>query len=107
MERAIRDKWTAALRSGKYEKCQSFLRSDHGYCCLGVLADIMRPEEWDEESSRNSGRDIYCHDHTDRMLSDEMLKAFGLRRQGASRLAGLNDSGRSFDFIAAYIERYY
>lgn len=34
------DQWIAALESGAYEKGKEQLRSDDGFCCLGVLADI-------------------------------------------------------------------
>ena len=46
MDRAIRDKWVAALRSGKYTQGKGLLcgREKEGgefeYCCLGVLAKI-------------------------------------------------------------------
>lgn len=37
----IRDAWTAALRSGEYQQSQGVLQSKDGYCCLGVLVDVV------------------------------------------------------------------
>jgi hypothetical protein len=37
-----KNKWTKALRSGKYKQGTGYLRSaDKEYCCLGVLCDIV------------------------------------------------------------------
>ena len=41
MDKAIAEKWVAALRSGKYKKGRGRLvDSKERYCCLGVLCDI-------------------------------------------------------------------
>lgn len=36
----LRERWIAALRSGKYEQGRQYLNNERGFCCLGVLADI-------------------------------------------------------------------
>ena len=45
MDQELKDRWLAALKSGKYKKGMSALcstRSDGNYyCCLGVLADLL------------------------------------------------------------------
>lgn len=33
-----------ALRSGKYKQSHHFLRTDEGYCCLGVACEIYRQQ---------------------------------------------------------------
>lgn len=33
-------KWVAALRSGEYKQAKKSLRTDEGYCCLGVACEI-------------------------------------------------------------------
>ena len=43
MKRADRDKWVAALRSGKYQQGQNSLCHRKKYCCLGVLAEVVGP----------------------------------------------------------------
>lgn len=46
MKRGMKKKWLEALRSGKYEQGEGYLRrglseNDHGcYCCLGVLYEV-------------------------------------------------------------------
>ena len=38
--------WIAALRSGDYTQTGSHLRDETGFCCLGVLCDIINPDGW-------------------------------------------------------------
>lgn len=40
MNAAIKAQWTAALRSGDYPQAKNNLRTEEGYCCLGVLCDL-------------------------------------------------------------------
>ena len=54
MNEAIKAKWLADLRSGKFPQTDSVLRNDEGYCCLGVLCDLYSREtgvEWEPRSS--------------------------------------------------------
>ncbi len=34
--------WIAALESGEYKQAQGRLRTNEGYCCLGVLCDVAK-----------------------------------------------------------------
>lgn len=49
MEDSIRDKWAAALESGRYEQAKGTLRRDDSYCCLGVLCEVFREETGEGE----------------------------------------------------------
>lgn len=52
MKPEVKEKWLAALRSGEYPQSVGALRSDAGYCCLGVLCDLYRlenPSRWVED----------------------------------------------------------
>lgn len=40
--------WLAALESGNFPQTQGLLRTDDGYCCLGV-AENVRGAEWQED----------------------------------------------------------
>jgi hypothetical protein len=40
MNQAIKTQWVAALRSGDYKQGQEALRTEDGFCCLGVLCDL-------------------------------------------------------------------
>ena len=49
MNRDIRDRWSAALQSGKYSQTTGRLTQGGGFCCLGVLCDLHSVEtgtEW-------------------------------------------------------------
>ena len=70
MDKLIRDKWVAALRSGEYLQTQGFLhRSNwyevptaetHSYCCLGVLCDlVVNDENLPEANWVKNGDGIY------------------------------------------------
>lgn len=45
----LKAKWLAALRSGEYKQGRYCLSTDNGFCCLGVLCDIVKDDvgyEW-------------------------------------------------------------
>lgn len=51
MEAAYKDQWCTALRSGDYKQGFGHLRQSNGqdvFCCLGVLQDVVQPEDWEE-----------------------------------------------------------
>lgn len=41
MNPEAKELWLAALRSGKFKQSRGTMRSRSGYCCLGVLAEVM------------------------------------------------------------------
>lgn len=106
MNKAIKRKWVAALRSGKYKQGGGELRyerdeGDIRHCCLGVLCEVM-------------GEAIeYGMSLPPEHIAKEAGLSFDVDEAAASdaktlapRLAGYNDDGRSFKWIASYIERY-
>lgn len=41
-------RWSTALRSGEFEQTSQRLHDDRGFCCLGVLCQVIDPEiYWD------------------------------------------------------------
>lgn len=42
----IKQKWIEALRGDKYQQTVGILKSASGFCCLGVLCDIVDPTIW-------------------------------------------------------------
>jgi len=63
MKASLKQKWLEALRSGNYEQaigllCQYEMREGQvvprGYCCLGVLCDVMDPTKWKLDGVRLS-----------------------------------------------------
>jgi hypothetical protein len=104
----LRQRWTDALRSGRYQRTQSSLRTCDGYCCLGVLADIIDPKGWtltDDHSTfvhnRAKKNDEYDGDD---YLADHTLTEVGMSDSVQNTLAVQNDDGKSFQQIATWIE---
>jgi hypothetical protein len=107
MNKRIKKKWVAALRSGKYEQGIAHLKKYKGYCCLGVLCDLYCKEKkkgWDAA--------IDSEDHVE-YLPEKVQKWAGLKDTNprvttpfsyADELSQVNDFGNSFEVIAKYIE---
>ncbi len=70
-------KWTTALRSGKFPQIIGQFETDEGYCALGVLIQTCPELRW---------------------------RDFGITQELVSKVAQLNDSGKSFESIARWLE---
>ena len=92
MDRALRDRWVAALRSGDYKQGRVYLHNSEGdtWCCLGVLCDVA--------GFRVTPRRRMFPTH-------RALQGMRLNEEIAYDLAHLNDDGASFGHIANVIER--
>ncbi len=100
MNKAIRDEWVKALRSGEYEQGREALCRDNQYCCIGVLYDSTVDAEW--ESSRNGSWGIYGEYA---QLPDDICELVNLDDHSHDRLVKMNDeSFCSFSEIADWIE---
>lgn len=111
MNREIRDKWTAALRSGTYRQGESKLRSsDDEFCCLGVLCELAVEEGVIPQPELDGDRYVYdggAHSY----LPKSVMVWAGLDSDNArysnapnDLLALDNDRGVAFPQIAAIIE---
>jgi hypothetical protein len=112
MQQELKEKWLKALRSGEYSQGTAALRTNIGYCCLGVLADVMgakwvkpscdEPEtEWSIERSPAIA-----------YLPTSYAKRAGLDSEIQDQLATMNDGGSGgfntplkFPEIADWIEK--
>ena len=105
MNKALKKKWVNALRSGEYKQGRVALynKGYDSFCCLGVLCDVAGI---DRDDIRGLG-----------MPTREQAKVIGMpyagphddyeaRKSIIGRLAKFNDDGKSFKWIASYIERY-
>ena len=94
MDKELKAKWVAALRSGKYKQGQGRLRSvDDTFCCLGVLADV-------EGKTWELIQQVY-------VVDGERWAVYGsyhLPTDAVGRLAHMNDEGSTFEELADYIE---
>jgi hypothetical protein len=86
MNPELKHKWTAALRSGEYGQSSCVLKDDNGFCCLGVLCDIINKDGWavNEEGDNIFDGEVY-------LLSDNMRKIAGISDDDCNRLIRLND----------------
>lgn len=115
---AVKRKWLAALRSGKYKQTTGALydSANDAFCCLGVLCHI---EGADKEDLMFSGQPADVDMFTDALLDyDEMTteqaskhsnKAFSFSvkyKKKLTPLSVLNDGNKlTFKQIANIIER--
>lgn len=82
MNQEIKEKWLAALRSGKYKQGKTVLRSqDDCYCCLGVLCDIQDSGQWVPiDHPKDGACYVYSQDgelnQFDFTIGSEVLPAF-------------------------------
>lgn len=113
----VKEAWTQALRSGKYDQGKHALRTkDNKFCCLGVLCDISNVGVWAlqgdgsyrykcEGYNNNSGEGlpIAVQDWAGIIgTSNPVLKQNDFK--GLYSAAGLNDDGTPFFQIADLIE---
>lgn len=107
MDAELKKKWIGALQSGQYKKGIGCLRDlEDNYCCLGVLADVLYPDEWIETISLLSGAASprwghgpsgninYLHDYAKYQIPFEIQKILG----------GLNDKNTTFEPVIEYIQ---
>jgi hypothetical protein len=107
-------KWVKALRSGKYKQVTDRLTElDNGkvlgHCCLGVLCELAVKDGVRTQVTNTSFRRLYSNYGT--ALPPQVQKWAGLRSGYGQfgdvdeSLADLNDSGKSFKYIARVIEQ--
>lgn len=94
-------KWIEELRSGNYMQGNGTLRREDTYCCLGVLCDVVDPRHW-VDSIDGSYRFTYLGHSA--IPDDQTLEKVGMNANQARFLSSMNDSGKSFDYIAIKIE---
>lgn len=103
MNKQIKKKWIAALRSGQYDQGRGALCTvtEEGakYCGLGVLYEVVNGEDaWVVTNGllkiRGGGR----------RASSMYLGPKGCLKNKATLLASMNDTGKTFDKLATWIE---
>lgn len=79
MDKEVKQKWIDALRSGKYQQIKGALKSENGFCCLGVLCDIYAREkniEWKQGGEYK--KLFYLFERNFTGLQDEICQWAGL-----------------------------
>jgi hypothetical protein len=114
MNAAIKERWIDALISGEYEQTEDVLKDDVGFCCLGVLCDIVKDEvggRWEEQED-GIVKFILPFETAFSVLPEAVVGYAELDGDNPSvnfdganlTLAELNDERMSFGQIAAIIE---
>ena len=112
MNREVRDKWVAALRSGQYQQAQRRLRTDEAYCCLGVLCDISGLGEWKLwfKLRQRTHFAYNCGPDFNHLVLPDSVAAWAEvgpdPKAGTKFLSSENDGGKTFQEIADLIELY-
>jgi hypothetical protein len=121
MKENVKQEWVTALRSGEYEQCNGILRytelnGRQSFCCLGVLTDLARKDGLSVEADDGT----FIHNDEGGWLHPKVMDWAGLAepdpvlRESSlvistslpTSLSVLNDSGRTFEEIADYIEEH-
>lgn len=113
MKPHVKAAWLHALRSGRYRQGRGRLRGpapDGGpdlFCCLGVLCDLGARKAWRKGVTGVTGVAYTgpAGDAQTGFLPESINRAAGLSYDAMERLVGMNDHGRTFPQIAAWIER--
>ncbi len=115
MNPEVKAKWLEALRSDRYQQTHGVLKNDNGYCCLGVLCDVVKEQvEMDWHRDPEDGKIYFGKDAVSGIagyppipvtqlagVTDKMVKIDGV----AKTLVNHNDSRNvSFKQIADAIE---
>ena len=101
MDKEIKAQWLKALRSGAYQQTRGRLKDLDGYCCLGVLCDILQPELWVEEEVGKFSMQNFVG-----VLPSDVRHKADIPGDGSTgKLMGMNDQDKlSFDEISDWIE---
>lgn len=105
-------KWIQALESGKYNQCTGRLNNGNGFCCLGVLCEVVGLKF---ESFRDIDGNLVwgiqekkhreTHTTPDKaMILSGMQNVNGYIKSKGLTLSKMNDEGRSFKEIAQIIK---
>lgn len=101
--------WVAALRSGEYKQSTCSLQDENGFCCLGVMSDIVKDEicaEWN--NFEYVWKDEKTNEWTNEMselpsVVQELIRFPSSKYEQI--LINMNDSeDKTFSEIADYIE---
>lgn len=104
MNPELKVRWLAALRSGSYRQARKSLQTvppdgQAGFCCLGVLCDLIAPDHWDWiEERENEYGEVYnitkphqLADGEDDQLSPEAMAMVGMSESEMHKLIAMND----------------
>jgi hypothetical protein len=108
------DKWTAALRSGKYKQGKNALQANGRFCCLGVLCEVVgvpsRPRLNDTGAimydfgvvSYSMDGEVVSDEYSD--YAEPPSNWQGISDNIASHLMSMNDAHENIDEVYTFEE---
>lgn len=99
--------WIAALRSGEFKQDEGYLRTDDGFCCLGVLCHLKEVPFDKVKDDISPEYEEYQFTFADgsKFIGSVSEGFCGLELTDQEKLIDLNDTqGKTFAEIADYIE---
>lgn len=109
MNADIKELWIKALKSGDYHQDTGALRTNNGFCCLGVLCDLHRQTNkkkfgWKKDFQLG----WFFYNGEGEILPQDVIEWAGLKSGDPvcnnTALSHYNDSGTSFSDIADIIK---
>jgi hypothetical protein len=119
MKEHVKNLWVEALNSGEYDQVEGNLKTEVGYCCLGVLCDIYAKTQKKKgfyKKPNELGIFIFPEGpyEQNEVLPEQVQRWAGMQSnegeiddelEADTSLAVLNDGGKSFSDIVEVIER--
>lgn len=97
-----KQQWLEALRSGNYKQITSKLKTEDGFCCLGVYADAVEHVDWQPNDNPNLANDFFISSGE---FCEEILPGSMIDLGTQSEITRMNDQeGDSFNAIADWVE---
>lgn len=108
LPKRFKERWVKALRSGKYKQGVEQLKDGDKYCCLGVAGDLCSVEmEYETVFSQTQfGMKEIEIRNLPKLLRGSTWETEKDFNPTVMKLTEYNDNGKSFKWIASYIERY-
>jgi hypothetical protein len=104
MNKELKQKWIDALRSGDYPQTQNELCNSEGYCCLGVLCDLVDNTKWSTSDDDILQYDFGAFVDNEFPPTHWLYDVVNLPHSQAVTLSTLNDEkGYDFHDIAQWI----
>lgn len=94
LPKKFKEKWITALRSGEYKQCKHQLHNNWGHCCLGVAEIVLGLKTEDNEGFILLGK----------KFPKAITGTVNNNLVVATLAFEMNDSGKSFEEIADWIE---
>lgn len=114
MDKELKDKWTAALRSGVYEQGHEKLNSNGKLCCLGVLCEVLGAKKI-EHADGVVSYNLLGGETSITVLSSYQARVLGISVRNITKLWHMNDGidskpfetkSKTFAEIADWIEEH-